>query len=406
MTDSHRARAAALDSGDPLRAHRDAFLPMGDGVAYFDGNSLGRPLRAAKERLASFVDGPWGDRLIRSWDEGWMTWPEEVGDQLGRVALGAAPGQVVVADSTTVLLYKLARAAVDARPGRTEVVLASDDFPTDRYVLEGIAAERGLVLRWVRTDPDLGMTVEQVAEEVGTQTALVVLSHVSYRSAYVADLAGVAALTHAAGALLLADLCHSVGVLPVELDAWGVDLAVGCGYKYLNGGPGAPAFAYVRSEHQEQLRQPVWGWMGRSDPFAMGPGYLPAPGVRQLVSGTPPVLAMVPLRASLDLLEEVGVAAVRAKSLQLTGLCLELADAWLVDLGVRVASPRDPDRRGGHVTLCRNDFRAVNARLWERGVIPDFRSPDGIRVGLAPLSTSFTELYDGMAQLRDLLLSA
>ncbi|HTL24065.1 MAG TPA: aminotransferase class V-fold PLP-dependent enzyme [Mycobacteriales bacterium] len=400
MTDDLRARAEELDARDPLRARRDDFLPMGDVVAYLDGNSLGRPLRAAQEQLAAFVEGPWADRLIRSWDEGWMDWPSLVGDQLGRVCLGAAPGQVVVADSTTVLLYKLARAAVDARPDRREVVVGSDDFPTDRYVLEGIARERGLTLRWVDTDADLGVTLEHVAAAVGPATALVVLSHVSYRSSYVADLAAVAAVVHEAGALLLADLCHSVGVLPLSLDAWGVDLAVGCGYKYLNGGPGAPAFAYVRAGLDVQ--QPVWGWMGRADPFAMAPGYQPAPGTRQLVSGTPPVLAMVPLRAALDQLEQVGVAAVREKALQLTGFALALADAWLEPAGVRVASPRDPALRGGHVTLCREDFRAVTAALWERGVVPDFRNPDGIRIGLAPLSTSFAELYDGMAVLRDL----
>jgi kynureninase len=400
VTDDLRARAEELDADDPLRARRDDFLPMGDVVAYLDGNSLGRPLRAAQEQLAAFVEGPWADRLIRSWDEGWMDWPSLVGDQLGRVCLGAAPGQVVVADSTTVLLYKLARAAVDARPDRREVVVGSDDFPTDRYVLEGIARERGLTLRWVETDADLGVTLEHVAAAVGPATALVVLSHVSYRSSYVADLAAVAAVVHEVGALLLADLCHSVGVLPLSLDTWGVDLAVGCGYKYLNGGPGAPAFAYVRAGLDVQ--QPVWGWMGRADPFEMGPGYRPAPGIRQLVSGTPPVLAMVPLRAALDQLEQVGVAAVREKSLQLTGFALALADAWLEPAGVRVASPRDPALRGGHVTLCRDDFRAVTAALWERGVIPDFRNPDGIRIGLAPLSTSFAELYDGMAVLRDL----
>jgi kynureninase len=401
VVDNLRARAEELDARDPLRSRREDFLPMGDVVAYLDGNSLGRPLRSARQALADFVDGPWADRLIRSWDEGWMDWPSLVGDQLGRVALGAAPGRVVVADSTTVLLYKLARAAVDARPGRTEVVLGSDDFPTDRYVLEGIAAERGLTLRWVDTDPDLGMTTELVASAVGPGTALVVLSHVSYRSSYVADLPAIAEVVHEAGALLLADLCHSVGVLPIALDTWGVDLAVGCGYKYLNGGPGAPAFAYVRAGLD--VRQPVWGWMGRAEPFAMAPGYVAAPGTRQLVSGTPPVLEMVPLRAALDQLEQVGVEAVREKSLQLTGFALELADAWLVPAGARVATPRPPAQRGGHVTVCRSDFRDVTAALWERGVVPDFRSPDGIRLGLAPLSTSFTELYDGLSVLRDLI---
>jgi kynureninase len=397
--DELRRRAEDLDATDPLAGHREAFLPVSDVVAYLDGNSLGRPLRSAQERLASFVARDWGERLIRGWDDGWMQWPEEVGDQVGRVALGAAPGQVVVADSTTVLLYKLVRAAVDGADGRDEVVVGTDEFPTDRYVVEGVAAERGLTLRWVETDPSLGLTPEQVAEAVGPRTALVLLSHVSYRSAYVADLPGVVAAAHEAGALVLADVCHSVGALPLELDAWRVDLAVGCTYKYLNGGPGSPAFAYVRAG--SGLRQPIWGWMGRVEPMEMGPGYHPAAGIRQVVSGTPPVLAMVPLRASLDLLEEVGVPAVREKSVLLTELTVDIADAWFE--GVRVASPRDPQRRGGHVTLCDEDFRATTTRLWDRGVLPDFRAPDGIRVGLSPLSTSFTELYDGMVVLRDLL---
>jgi kynureninase len=397
--DDLRGLAEQLDAEDPLAGHRDAFLPAPGVVAYLDGNSLGRPLRAAQERLASFVTHDWGERLIRGWDDGWMHWPEEVGDQVARVALGAAPGQVVVADSTTVLLYKLVRAAVDARPGRTEVVLGTDEFPTDRYVVEGVASERGLTIRWVETDPALGLTAEQVEEASGPATALVLLSHVSYRSAYIADLAAVTRAAHEAGALVLADLSHAVGVVPLELDAWGVDLAVGCTYKFLNGGPGAPAFAYARGDLA--TRQPIWGWMGRRDPMLMEAGYLPAQGVRQLVSGTPPVLAMIPLRASLDLLEEVGVPAVRAKSRLLTEVTIRLADAWLP--GVAVASPRDPDRRGGHVTLCRTGFRDVTARLWEGGVIPDYREPDGIRIGLSPLSTSFTELYDGMAALRDLL---
>ncbi|MDP9182685.1 MAG: aminotransferase class V-fold PLP-dependent enzyme, partial [Actinomycetota bacterium] len=236
MTDVLRMKAEQLDANDPLREQRDAFVPMGDVVAYLDGNSLGRPLRASQERLSELVGTAWGERLIRSWDDGWMRWPEEVGDQLGRVALGAAPGQVLVADSTTVLLYKLARAAVDARTGRNEIVLDTDNFPTDRYVMEGIAAERGLTLRWVSTDPDLGLTVEQVADAVGPATALVTLSHVSYRSAYLADLAAITQVAHDAGALVLADLCHSAGSVPIALDEWGVDLAVGCTYKYLNGG--------------------------------------------------------------------------------------------------------------------------------------------------------------------------
>jgi kynureninase len=397
------ARARELDAADPLARFRDRFLPAPDVVAYFDGNSLGRPVAAAADRMERFVRDEWAGRLIRGWTEGWLERPLTVGDRLGTAALGAGPGQVVVADSTTVLLYKLARAAVGARPGRREIVLHSDDFPTDRYVLEGIADERGLVLRWLDTDPAAGVTPEQVAEAVGPDTALVCLSHVSYRSAWIADGPAITRLAHDAGALVLWDLSHSVGSVEVTLDAWGADLAVGCSYKYLCGGPGSPAFGYVRRDLQHGLRQPVQGWIGRRDPFAMGPGYEPAPGIRSVLSGTPPVLAMLPLLGGLELLEEAGMAAVRAKSVALTRFALELADAWLVPRGVQVVSPREDARRGGHVTLRRAGFREVLDRAWERGVLPDYREPDGIRIGLAPLSTDFAEVHGGMTVLRDVL---
>ncbi|GAA0941441.1 kynureninase [Pseudonocardia zijingensis] len=405
-------RAAALDATDPLAGLRDRFLPAPGVVAYLDGNSLGRPVAAAADRLGEFVHRAWGQRLIRGWtEEGpdgpWTYWPERIGDRIAALALGAAPGQTVLADSTTVLLYKLARAAVDAAaaadPARRVIVAFADDFPTDRYVVEGIAAERGGSVRWLQAGIAEGVTAAQVAEAAGPDTALVLLSHVAYRSGWLADAPAITVAAHAAGAHVLLDLCHSVGSVPLALDAWGADLAVGCTYKFLGGGPGAPAFGYVRRDLQDRLHQPIQGWMGRDDPFGMGPGYVPAPGVRHVVSGTPPVLAAVPLLASLDLLEEAGIAAVRAKSLALTGFALELVDEWLTPHGVEVISPRDPELRGGHVTIRRRGFRGVVDALWARGVLPDYREPDAIRIGPAPLSTSFTELHDGLAVLRELL---
>jgi kynureninase len=317
------------------------------------------------------------------------------------VALGAAAGQTVIADSTTVLIYKLARAAIDARPGRNRVVLDTDNFPTDRYVLEGIAASHGLELVWVTTDPRAGITPSQVSDVVDDRTALVLFSHVAYRSGWLADVPAITSIAHSAGALAMWDLCHSAGSVPIFLDEWDVDLAVGCTYKYLNGGPGAPAFAYLRADLQESVRQPIWGWMGHRASFEMGPGYEPAPGSRALLSGTPPILAMVPLHANLDMLAAAGIAAVREKSLLLTGYALELADAWLP--GVEVVSPRDPARRGGHITLRREGFEKLLGPLWDRGVIPDYRRPDGLRIGPAPLSTSFAEVHRGLSVLRDLL---
>ena len=402
-----RADALALDAADPLGAWADRFERAEGVVAYLDGNSLGRPVAGVAEEMDRFVRQDWGTRLIRSWDEGWMTWPEETGDLVGRAALGAAPGQTVVADSTTVLLYKVLRALADHQvaldPDRTEIVLDRDNFPSDRYVAEGVAAERGMTLRWIEVDTAAGVTVEQVRAAVGPTTAVVLLSHVAYRSGWVADAEAITRVAHDAGALVLWDTCHSAGSVPVRADEWEWDAAVGCDYKYLNGGPGAPAHAYLAARLHDipTLRQPVQGWMGRRDPFAMEQGYEPEAGVRSLVSGTPPIVGMVPLRLALQMLEEVGIEAVRDKSLRLTDLALAVVDAWPAELGVRLASPREHERRGGHLTLRHPRFREVNRRLWERGVIPDFRAPDGLRLGPAPLSTRFTELWDGLAVVRE-----
>lgn len=402
------ADAAERDRTDPLAHTRDLFVPSATPlVAYLDGNSLGRPLKATRERLTALVDGAWGTRLIRSWDEQWMDLPFVVGDALGAACLGAAPGQTAIGDSTTVLLYKLLRSAVaHAGPSRPEIVLDSENFPTDRYVAEGIAAETGAKLVWLHPDPSRGVTVDDVAAVVGPHTGVVLLSHVAYKSGYLADLPSITRVAHTAGALVLWDLCHSAGSVPVTLDAAGVDLAVGCSYKYLNGGPGAPDFCYVASRLQPVLSQPIQGWMGNSDVFAMGPSYAPAAGMRRFISGTPPVLAMTGIQDTIALIDSVGIEAVREKS---TGLCefvIAYVDSSLAEYGVQVASPRDSAQRGGHVTLSHPDARSLVAALWERDVIPDFREPDGIRIGAAPLSTSYAEVAQGLLSLESLLRSA
>ncbi|PVE73818.1 kynureninase [Microbacterium testaceum] len=398
--DGLAAEAASLDAADPLARHRDAFVGAESALVYFDGNSLGRPPRATAERLSRFVTDEWGGRLIRGWDEAWMQLPFAIGDRIGAIALGAASGQTVIGDSTTVLLYKLLRAALDAQsaadPDRVEIVVGRDDFPTDRYLVEGIAAERGARVVWVDVDTSRGVDADLLRAAVGPRTAVVLLSHVSYRSGYLADGPGLTAIAHEAGALVLWDLCHSAGSVPMDLDAWGADLAVGCTYKYLNGGPGSPAFAYVASRHQHRLVQPVQGWMGAADVFSMGPVYRPADGMRRFLSGTPPVLAMIAMQDTLDLLEDAGIAAVRTKSVALTDFAIRVADGILSPLGVRLASPRDAAERGGHVTLSHPAMRAVTARLWRDDVIPDYRDPHGLRIGLSPLSTSFIETLTGL----------
>jgi len=402
-----RAEASALDAADPLGAERSAFVGADAPLVYFDGNSLGRPLQATVASLAAFVREEWGGRLIRAWDEQWMDLPFALGDRIGAAALGAAPGQTVVGDSTTVLLYKLVRAAFDAAQAddvaRVEIVADRDNFPTDRYLVEGIAAERGGRVRWIDVDPTEGVTADELSAAVGPRTAVVVLSHVAYRSGYMADAAALTTLVHDAGAYVVWDLCHSAGAVEVRADDWGFDLAVGCTYKYLNGGPGSPAFAYVAHRHQDGLTQPIHGWMGTADVFAMGPEYRPAAGMRRFLSGTPPITAMIPLRDMVARVEAAGITAIREKSVALTEFAIRIADAWLSPFGVAVASPRDPGRRGGHITLSHPAMRDVTGRLWQQDVIPDYRDPDGLRIGMSPLSTSFAEVAVGLGKVADTL---
>ena len=400
-----RAEAAELDATDPLVDLRERFTAPAGVTAYLDGNSLGRPLRGTSARVAAFLEESWGGRLIRGWEEGWLAEPERVGDELGRIVLGAAAGQTIIGDSTSVLLYKAIRAAVAARPHRREIVCSAADFPTDRFLLQGIAAELGLTLRAIRPAVDGGPTLEQVEAMLGERTAAVVLSHVAFRSAYLSDAAAITAAAHHAGALVVWDLSHSAAVVPIELDRWEVDLAVGCSYKYLNGGPGSPAFLFARADLIPALHPPIQGWLGSARPFEMGERYAPAEGVRRFVSGTPPIIGMLAMTDMLALLEEAGLARVRAKSERLTAFVVDVWAETLVEFDVRLASPREPELRGSHVTLDHPAFADIVPALQARGVIPDFRRPHGLRLGLSPLSTSFAEIALGLDAVRAELLA-
>ena len=398
-----RAHALALDAADPLASLVDESIVADPGLVYLDGNSLGRLTQRARRRLAATVDDEWGAGLVRSW-ESWIDLPTRVGDALAAHLLGARPGEVVVGDSTTVDLYKAASAAIASRPGATAVVTDDDNFPTDRYVLEGLAARHGLEYREVASDPVTGPDPDAVTAAL-PGAALLSLSHVAYRSGAIADMAGLTALAHEHGALALWDLSHAVGSVPVALTASGADLAVGCTYKYVNGGPGAPAFTYVRGERQAELRQPVWGWFGRDDQFAMGAGYRPAPGIASWLTGTPAVLGLVCVEEGVALLAEAGIDRLRAKGRALTSLIVELADAWLAPLGFEVASPRDPDRRGAHVALAHPDGRRIAHALASVGVVVDFRAPDRLRLGPAPVASRFAAVWDALDRLRRLVAS-
>jgi kynureninase len=399
-----RAFAGKLDAEDPLAEFRSSFGLPDPELIYLDGNSLGRMPVTTPGRLNDVLRREWGDRLIRSWNETWFDLPSRVGDLIGTEFLGAAPGQVVVADSTTVNFYKLVAAAVNARSDRRNIINDRGNFPTDRYVVEGIAAARGLTATMVEFDEIDGPTPSAVAACLDSDVALVTLSLVDYRSGALADMAAINEVAHAAGALVLWDLSHAAGAVPIDLDGTGTDLAVGCTYKYLNGGPGAPAFLYVRSGLVGELLPPVWGWYGQRDQFAMGHGFRPVPGVGRFLSGTPHVLGAVAAEEGARLLATAGIGPLREKSMRLTSLAVELADAWLAGLGFTVASPRDATRRGSHVSLSHPDaYRICRALIELAGVVPDFRQPDRVRLGLAPAYTRYTDVWDAMDRLRSIV---
>ncbi|MCV2490923.1 kynureninase [Geodermatophilus sp. YIM 151500] len=401
-----RDDALAADAADPLAGFRARFAGTDDDapdrLLYMDGNSLGRMPLATPAALARVVEREWARGLVGSWAT-WIGAATRLGDVLAGGVLGAQPGEVLVGDSTTVNLYKLLVAGLDARPGRDVLVCCADDFPTDRYVVAEVARARGLTVREVPADVDAGLDPAVLAAALDDRVAVVVLSHVAYRSGALVDLPATTRLARDAGALVVWDLSHSVGAVPVELTAAGADLAVGCTYKYLNGGPGAPAFLYVRRELQEQLRSPIAGWFGQRDQFAMGAVYEPAEGIERFGAGTPPVIGMAAVEVGARLVAEAGVERLATKARALTGLAVRLADAQLASLGVRLASPRDEARRGAHVTVAHPRAWQLTQALVERGVVPDFRTPDRVRFGPAPIYTRFVDVWDAVSRFRDVL---
>ena len=393
MTD--RAHAERLDAEDPLAAFRERFAIDDPETIYLDGNSLGRLPLATRGRLTELTDA-WGSALVRGWHD-WIDLPERLGDLLADAVLGARPGEVIVTDSTTVNLFKLAGAVLDTRAGA--IVTDSENFPTDRYVLDGLARLHGRELVVFEPDPLHGPQPQDVERACANgEVALVSLSHVAYRSGALADMEAVTRA--AAPAPVIWDLSHSAGAVPVELEARGVQLAVGCTYKYLNAGPGAPAFLYVREELQPSLRTPIQGWFGQRDQFQMERPYEPAPGVRGFLAGTPTIIALAGVEEGAKLVAEAGIDRLRTKAKALTELIVEVHDERLAPLGFRLGSPRDPARRGAHVSLAHDEAWPICRALIERAkVIPDFRGPDSIRLGVPPLYTRFVDVYDALERL-------
>ncbi len=392
--------ADELDAGDPLASFRDRFVITDPDLIYLDGNSLGRLPKASVELARRVVERQWGDRLIRSWGDGWLEAPSRIGAKIARL-VGARPDEVVVADSTSVNLFKLVVAALRRQVGRRRVVTDAMNFPSDLYVLESAIELVGdHELDVVASVNGIDGPVEAIQRAVDSDTALLSLSHTVFKSGFVYDMAALTQAAHDQGALVLWDLSHSVGAVPVDLNEAGVDLAVGCTYKYMNGGPGSPAFLYVRRDLQEGLANPIAGWMGSHDMFSFALDYEPENGIRHLLTGSPPTVSTALIEPGVDLLLEAGMDRVRAKSRQQTAF---LVDAWgreLESLGYRLQTPGDPDRRGSHVALGHDDGLRIDlALINDMKVIPDFRAPDNIRLGVSPLYTSFSELREAVARL-------
>lgn len=373
---------------------REAFdLP--EGVIYLDGNSLGPLPRVAKERIADAVTAEWGEMLVRGWTEaGWIDLPARVGDRIAKL-IGAAPGMVLAGDSTSVNLFQLLFAALALRPDRRVILSDTGNFPSDLYVAQGLVAQAGGKL--------VTVAPEQVADRINESVAVLMLTEVDYRTGRLHDMADLTARAHAAGALTLWDLAHSAGALPVDLTGAGADFAVGCGYKYLNGGPGAPAFLYIHPDHQDHVRPAITGWMGHAEPFAFAPEYRPARGISRMRIGTPAILSMTGLDAALDLWEGVDLAALRARSQVLSQRFIVEVEARASGHGLALVSPRDPDRRGSHVSFRAPEGYAVIQALIARGVIGDFRAPDLIRFGFAPLYNTEAEIVEAARILGEVL---
>lgn len=386
-------KAASLDESDPLRLHRDRYVHVDPDLIYLNGNSLGRLPVDTVQTIETTVQDQWGGELVGAWNDGWWDLQLRLGDKLAPL-LGAQPGEVIISDSTSVNLYKLALAAVSAAPRARDRIVTDDlNFPSDVYILDSVARQTGRTLEVAESDGING-PVERLTDVIDEHTALVSLSHTTFQSGYTYDLAEMSRLAQATGAMMLWDCSHSLGAMPIDLGGADVDLAVGCTYKYLNGGPGSPAFLYVRAERQNQLANPIAGWWSHAEPFALDLDYRPASGIRKFHTGTMPIISLAAIEAGIDDVLDASIDAIRAKSTALTEYLIEEYERSLQPLGFQIASPNDRNKRGSHVSVRHREAWPINvALIQEAKVIPDFRAPDTIRLGLSPLYTRFIDVH-------------
>jgi kynureninase len=395
--------AKQLDAEDSLASFRDQFLIHDPGLIYLDGNSLGMTPKAAREKARQVIDEGWGQDLIRGWNKGWWEAPSRAGDKIGQL-IGAAPGQVLVNDTVSLNLFKLATAALTLQPDKKRIITDTFNFPSDLYILQGIQQNLGSrheIIRIGTRDNDITPDLAALEAAIDENTALVTISHVVFKSGYLYDMKHITEIAHRKGALVLWDLSHSVGSVPVHLDDCNADLAIGCTYKYLNGGPGAPAFLYVNKKIQEKLSSPIWGWWGQKNPFDFGLDYEPAPGVQRFLVGTQPMISLLTMEAALEPLLNAGMDSLRAKSILMTDYASYLTESLLAPFGFSLGSPADSAQRGSHISIRHTDgYRINRALIEEMNVIPDFREPDNIRLGFAPLYISFMDVWEGFDRIR------
>ena len=403
--------ASQLDSQDPLASFREDFIIADPDLIYLDGNSLGRLPKASIPHLQDLIEEQWGKGLIESWNKGWFEMPTRLGSRIAQL-IGAREDEVVVCDTTSVNLYKLSAAALRYQPGKKGVVSDEFNFPTDLYIFQGVIdlLNEGHKLDLIRSDDSISITDENVKNAISDDTALVALTQVAFKSAFMYDIQYVTELAHQKEALIMWDLSHSVGAVPLKLNEWNVDLAVGCTYKYLNGGPGSPAFLYVRKDLQKELLPPIWGWFADQSPFAFNLDFTPADSISRYQISTPHILSMAGIEPALDILLKAGIDKLREKSLKQTDYLIYLAQELLVPLGFEVGSPLDPSKRGSHVSLRHPEaYRICRALIDPKPedtnmkVIPDFRAPNNIRLGIAPLYTSFTDIHRALHRLKTIV---
>jgi kynureninase len=397
--------ARQLDGTDELASYQDEFVISEPDLIYLDGNSLGRQPHRSADRVASAVNDGWGRQLIRGWNENWFHVASRIGDKIGGL-VGAASGQVIVSDTTSINLFKLIIPALQVQHGRNRIISDELNFPSDLYILQGCIHLLGSrhELHLIPSDDGISIDLDKLKEFIDDDTALVTLSQVTFKSGFLYDVQEITEVAHDAGALVLWDLSHAVGAVPIELDKWYVDLAVGCTYKYLNGGPGSPAFLYIRRDIQDELINPIWGWFGQHKPFDFELKYSPSEGINHFQVSSPAILSSLAMEASVELVIEAGIDKIRSKSIQQTTYLIDLFSAILLPLGFTLGTPRNPNQRGSHISIRHPDgYRINRALIGEMNVIPDFREPDNIRLGLAPMYTTYCELWEAVDRIRKVI---